>query len=331
MPLSHRLTGLLTTLALLGACGQTQQQSTAPTAVTVNGKQVSADQISFILARAGSLSEEQRKEAGKRVLEQLINQQLLLEKAQENKLESDPKVRQSIDAATKQILAQAYLEKIAGGAAQPTPEAISEFYTKHPELFSERRIYQFNQLVIAISQDALGALQTKLAELDKNPTKTMIMRDLVAWLQSQGLKFRAGTATQAAEQLPLETLPKFHQMKVGDLMLLPARGGVQVLQLVASQTQSLDQEKAKPVVEKYLLNRARLTLSQDEIKRMRESAKIEYLGEYKQAAADGNAGAQAGLPEPAPAGGQEPAAPEDNLPSSAAGEISNEGKSPQKE
>ena len=294
-------------LAFLSACGQTQQQNTAPAAATVNGKEVSSSQIDLALARVGTLNEEQRKQAGKRVLEQLINQQLLLQKAAENKLESDPKVLQVIDAATKQILAQAYLEKIAAGAANPTPEAIAEFYTKHPELFSERRIYRFNQLIVAISRERLEALKSKLGELDKKSKKTLVMRDLVAWLQSEGLKFKAGSATQAAEQLPLEMLPTFHKMKEGDLTLLPAQGGVQVLQLVASQTQALDQEKAKPVVEKYLLNRARLTLSQDELKRLRESAKIEYLGEFKQAAADGKSGAQAGLPEAAHPDGQKPA------------------------
>ncbi len=307
MPSFHRLAGLLTTLALLSACGETQQAS-APAAATVNGKEVRADQINFALARAGSLNEQQRKDVSKRVLEQLINQQLLLQKAAENKLESDPKVLQTIEAATKQILAQAYLEKVAAGAAKPTPEAISEFYAKHPELFSERRIYRFNQLVITGSQEWLPTLQSKLGELDKNPNKAAIMRDLATWLQSQGVKFRAGTATQAAEQLPLEMLPKFHQMKDGDLMVLPAQGGFQVMQLAASQRQSLDQEKAKPVVEQYLLNRARLDLSQAEVKRLREGAKIEYLGEFKQAAVDGKEGAQAGLPEQAQPEGQAPAA-----------------------
>ncbi|MFN0314080.1 MAG: EpsD family peptidyl-prolyl cis-trans isomerase [Burkholderiales bacterium] len=317
------------TLALLNACGKTQQQGSAQAAATVNGKEVSASQIDFALARAGTLSEEQRKQASKRVLEQLINQQLLLQKAAENKLESDPKVQQTIEAAAKQILAQAYLEKIAAGAPKPTPEAIAEFYTKHPELFSERRIYRFNQLVIGVSQEQHGALKSKLEELDKKSQKTLVMRDLVAWLQSQGLKFRAGSATQAAEQLPLEMLPTFHKMKEGDLMLLPAQGGVQVLQLVASQTQALDQEKAKPVLEKYLLNRARLTLSQDELKRLRDSAKIEYLGEFKQAAADGKAGAQAGLPEAAHPAGQEPATLDGNAPNT--GEMSEPGKPAAKE
>jgi len=287
---------------VLAACGAREDKKATQPAAKVNNDEVTVQQINFVLSRAGQLSEQQTKEGGKRVLEQLINQQLLVQQATEKKLDQEPRVLQAIEAAKRQVLAQAYLEQVASGANKPTPEQITEFYDKHPELFAQRKLYRFNQLVIAGKPEFLPTLRSKLEEVDKVSDKSGVMRTLATWLQSQGVKFRAAVATQSAEQLPLEALPKFHAMKVGDLMLLPAQGGFSVLQLAASQAQAMDQEKAKPFIEQFLLNRARLEVTQSELKKLRESAKIEYLGDFKQAAADGKAGAQAGLPEQTPPG-----------------------------
>jgi hypothetical protein len=86
--------------------------------------------------------------------------------------------------------------------------------------------------------------------------------------------------TQAAEQLPLEALPKYHSMKVGDLLFIPQAQGVVVSQLIAAQTQPLNEEQAQPFIEQFLQNRERLKLSEDEMKRLRSAAKIEYVSEF---------------------------------------------------
>ncbi len=283
-------------IILLAGC-EPAPKTSAPIAAKVNGDELSVDHINLSRASASKSGEQQGKDTGKRVLEQLINQQLLMQQAIEKKLDSDPKVAQALDMAKRAILAQAYVQKVASGTPKPTPEAITEFYAKNPALFAERRVYKFNQLSIAGPEDFGPKLHGKLEELDRNPDKAIIMRELVAWLQSENVKYRAGTATQSAEQLPSEILPKFHEMKEGDLMELPVKGGYNVVQLAASQTQALDPEKAKPVIEQYLLNRARLELTQNELKRLRGMAKIEYVGEYQQSAGDGKTGAQAGLPD----------------------------------
>jgi hypothetical protein len=45
----------------------------------------------------------------------------------------------------------------------------------------------------------------------------------------------------------------------------------------------MSKEQAKPVIERYLLNARKRDISKAEINKLRESAKLEFLGEYADA------------------------------------------------
>jgi EpsD family peptidyl-prolyl cis-trans isomerase len=232
------------------------------------------------MQRAGKVPEDRVQQTQKQILDRLVDQQLLVQKAIEQKLDRDANVVASMEASRRQILAQAYIQKVAGGAGKGSEDEIKDFYAKHPELFQERRVYRFTQVAIAAQGDQQQAIRAQLEQLDKSPDKERILPQLAEWLKQQDIKFRATQNTQAAEQLPLEALPRYHQMKVGDLMFQPGPQGVVVSQLTASQTQPLNEEQAKPFIEQYLQNRERLKLSEDEMKRLRAAAKIEYVGDF---------------------------------------------------
>jgi len=88
-----------------------------------------------------------------------------------------------------------------------------------------------------------------------------------------------------AEQLPLNMLDTFAKMKDGQTMLLPAAAGAQVIVLSSSKAEPVDEARAKPAIEAYLLNDARRKVIDADMKAMRAAAKIEYLGKFAEAAA----------------------------------------------
>jgi hypothetical protein len=91
-------------------------------------------------------------------------------------------------------------------------------------------------------------------------------------------------------------------MKDGQAAIVPAANGVQVVVLAGSRSQPVSEEQARPAIEKYLINERKRKLIEDDMKALRTSAKIEYVGKFGEgapgaSAASAAAGASA---EPAP-------------------------------
>ena len=77
-------------------------------------------------------------------LEKVIDRELLVQQAIHAGLERDPAVRDAIDASRREILAQAWLDKVATGNSVSRDE-IHAFYAQNPALFAERRVYRVRE------------------------------------------------------------------------------------------------------------------------------------------------------------------------------------------
>ena len=273
-PVSRYAAALATLGALvLAGCGDDKKVATQ-VAARVNKEEISVHQINNVLSRSGNLPPEQMKAASRQVLERLLDQELLVQKSAEKKLDREPKTMQAIEAARRDILARAYMENVSASLAKPTPGEIGEFYSKRPELFSERRIYNLQEMTIA------GNPGEFLPRLQEQMVKAKSLADVAGWLKSQNIPFAGNATTKAAEQLPLELLPRFHQMKDGQIGVVPSKDGILIVQLLASKTAPMDQKAATPFIEQFLMNQKRIEASNRELKQLREQAKIEYLGEF---------------------------------------------------
>ena len=70
---------------------------------------------------------------------------------------------QQLEAARREIISRAYLEKLGEGAPKPTPEEIKKYYADKPALFSARRIYSIQEIAIEARPEQVPALREKLA------------------------------------------------------------------------------------------------------------------------------------------------------------------------
>jgi len=267
-------------LVLQGCAPRGDDKAAAQVAAKVNGDEITLQQVSQALPRTGNIPEGQQKQAQHQVLERLIDQQLLVQQAVQKKLDQDPRVKSALEAAKRQVLAQAYLEQVVQGAPKATPEQVKAFYSEHPELFQDRRIYRFKELIIAAPEGFQSTLRAELDRLDKQPDKSKTMMQLAKWLQARNVKFQANITTQTAEQLPMEIVARIHRMKDGDLLIMPRGGAISVSQLDKSQNAPLTEEQSGPYIEQFLMNRKRMDLSTDEVKRLRAAAKIQYIGDF---------------------------------------------------
>ncbi|MEP7058939.1 MAG: EpsD family peptidyl-prolyl cis-trans isomerase [Caldimonas sp.] len=275
---------------LLVGCGDKKKDAAASqTAAKVNKEEITVHQINYVLSQQRGLAPAQAASAGRQVLEGLIDQELAVQKASDQKLDRDPRVVQQLEGARREIIARAYLEKIGQGAPKPTPQEIKAYYAAHPALFKERRVYNFQEINIQAKPEQIETVRAKLAAAKD-------LAEFAAFLKANDYRFSVNEAARGAEQLPLANLDKIAQMKDGQSIFSANPNGVTVLYLAGSRSQSVDEQRAIPAIEQFLLNERKRKLVADDLKALRGSAKIEYVGSY---AADA-AKAAAAAPPPAP-------------------------------
>jgi len=265
-------------LALAG-CGGGKNKATQ-SAAKVNKEEITVHQINYVLQQQRGVPPAQAASAAQQVLERLIDQELAVQTAKSKDIDRDPQVVQQLEAAKREIIARAYIERVGSGASKPSPEDIKKYYNDKPALFKDRHIYTLQELRIEAKPEQVSELRAKLQE-------SAAVSDFTAFLKEKGYRFASNQLTLAAEQVPLGSLDSFASMKDGQSLLNTSPSGVQVVTMVSSRSQPLDEAQAFPAIEQFLLNERKRRIVEEDLKALRATAKIQYLGEYAKGAASG--------------------------------------------
>jgi len=273
--------------ALAAGCGDksSSEGKATQSAARVNGSEITVHQINQLLERQPGLRPEQTDAASRNILEGLIDQQLAVAKAEEQKLDRDPQVMQMIEATRRGILARTYIERSAvAGAGTPSAEEVRKYFDDKPALFSQRRVYALQEFTVPATPE-----QTKtLIEVLK---KARTPAEYAETIKAAGLKFSAQQVTQAAEGLPLAIVDQLAKVNEGESLFITAKDGFKAVLVVASRSQPVSFDQAKPAIEQFLTAERRRQFAQKELKAMREAAKIEYMGKFAEKPASGAASA----------------------------------------
>jgi len=270
---------VLTILAVLASgCEKPATAVKNETVATVGGDKISEAELNLAVSGLGALSETQTAEAKTRLLQALIDQRLVAQAAKKAGLDKEPAVEVAMAQASRQVLAEAYAERSFKDVAKPTETEIADYYSQHPELFSQRRIYRIQELDLKLDPSRLPEVEAKL-------TSSHSMGDFVNWVKEQAIEGKTAVAVKPAEQIPAPLLDRFSQMKDGQVTILPGRPGhVLVQQLQESQLQPASLEQAKNAIELALMAQKRKEMLEADLKKLRQAAKIEYASGYAPAA-----------------------------------------------
>ena len=285
-------------VALVAGCGDkkdgaAEEKKPTQVAAKVNGTELTVSQVNYALQRIPNLDKEQSKAASLQVVRNLVDQEALAQKAQSEKLDRDPTVVQALDAAHRQIMAEAYMSRKLGTPADPTDAEVTDYFNKHPELFTKRKIYRLQELAIKAPEEKREAIRKQLAE-----SKTL--NEFAEWLKAEKYPAQASQGVKPAEQLPLQMVAKLAEMPDGQAMVVNTPDGVTVIVLADSQLQPVTLEQAKPAIARLLQNEARQKAAKAELDAVKAAAKIEYVGEFADAGKE---------PAAAPAPAESAAAP----------------------
>lgn len=270
---------VLATTLIAGCGAKSSEGGPSQVAVKVNSEEVTVHQLNGLLAKANIPQGADADAARKQALDRLVEESLLVQAAKERKIERDPRVVQAIEAARREVIARAYLEQIASTQAKPTEQAVHEYYVQHPELFSDRKIYSFRELAIA---DGEGREAFVKAHFEKGRS----LEDLITALRTDNVRFSANAFVKPAEQLPLDAVSRLRTVKDGEVSITHRGNAVVVLQVAASKSEPVEEAKARGAIEQFLANKAKSESVAAEVKRLRDAAKVEYVGDFaKQATA----------------------------------------------
>ncbi len=268
-PVSRVLVASL--LISLVGCGKgsTESQATQVAAV-VNDAEITVHQINHVLQSSGAVASE---DAPKKVLESLIDQELLVQKAISNHLDRDPNIMMTLENARRQILSQSYIQRQVLDKASVDVKAKRDYYEQNPNLFSKRRVYQFQVFNLEI-----GKLDSALnAELEKVSTPEQV-KEL---LKQHNIKFQDESVAKPAEQLPLEILETLAKAKVGDVVILPkSSDAILLMQVVNVADRPVTFEQAQTQIEQFLINTRDKKILESHLEQLHKAAKIDYKGDF---------------------------------------------------
>ena len=292
--MKHRITQLLTPVVLalvLAGCGDKADKKVATqVAAKVGSEEISVHQINQVLARTNTANTTpQGAQALRReVLEKLIDQQLAVDQATESKLHRSPDIVAQIEAARREVLARAYIQQVTAALPKPSAEETKKYYVEHPPLFSERRVFNIQELIVpaSVGPQVADQMRTMLAA-----GKTM--EELAAMLKSKDIKFGGGAAQRAAEQIPLELLSKVHALKDGQATIISTAQAFTVIRVASSQSAPVAEAAALPRIEQFLANQRGVEAVTKNLKDLRAKAGVTYMGDFAQAAAAVGAAAAA--------------------------------------
>jgi EpsD family peptidyl-prolyl cis-trans isomerase len=287
----------------------------AEAAAKVNDSVISVAMLDHEVKKLGEMAPEQHQNAAGQVLKNLVDQDLLMQKAVADKLDQDGAVMLALEAARRQILSQAYVDKITANVAPPSEQEVTEYFNQHPELFSERRIYRLQEISVPVTPDNREAVKGQLATAHS-------MDDFLQWLKEQQIPARLSQTTKPAEQLPSELLPRLAKLKDGQAMTVQSPNSLNILVVAGSQSQPVTLEQAKASIERFVINTKKRETAAAALKEIRAQAKVEYLGAYANLGqeapkAEANPEAETGAK---PEGEAQPEAPEAKAEAAPAGE-----------
>lgn len=264
-------------LLMLAGCSDDAEKPATQIVAKVNGDEITVHQLNSAVAKIPNVTPDNVDAVRKEVLEKLVNQQLAVQQAEKNKLDRSAEVVMMMDAAEREILTKAYLGQLVANLPQPSESEAGKFYEEHPELFAERRVYKLQEIVIP----------TKDAPVDqiKQTASEKSMEELAAWLKSQNIPFRPNAATRAAEQISLPMLREVAGLQDGQTKVIETPEALTVVHLVASESAPVSKEAAMERIPRFLANEQAKEAINEDLERLKSTAKIEYFNDAKNLAA----------------------------------------------
>lgn len=265
---------LLTSAMVAAGCNSAPNDRTQVQGVArVNDSEITVHQLNDEIARQEYMTDRALADAPDVLLDRLIDQELLVQQALKLSLERTPEVTLSIGRERRQILAQAYLERVMATVSEPTDGEIAAHYNANPAFYSERKEFGFLQLSIDFPNTDNGMA----AAINEQLEAAAALEDFVAWLNSAGIEYVLVHRIATAEAMEPPILEALSKLQGGEFGRIRANDGLVLLQLRSTRDKAISEQDAYPVIRRLLTDQRRIEAATTELESLRQRADIEIL------------------------------------------------------
>ena len=237
----------------------------------VNGSEVSLLQYAHVLERAGISNPGSA--VRREIAEKLVDREIAMQQALAAKLDRRPEVMLALEEARRDVLARAWAEQTAAEAGRPGDNQAATYFSQHPELFSQRKIYRLREATLSADAPQRAEARTRFAQ-------GASIEQVSAWLRQEGTGFNAQVVIRAAEQLPIEALPRLVIAREGQTVLFESPRGLIAYQVLGTQPAPVRWNAAHPIIVDYLSRQAGKHAVVARMQQLRAGSEIAYLGEF---------------------------------------------------
>jgi EpsD family peptidyl-prolyl cis-trans isomerase len=248
---------------------------TSGIAARVNGTDITLAQVDRAKTRAPILNvSDYAWPTTEAVLDELIAQELILQKARAIQIDREPEVLQTMDSARRSALAYAWLRSAEDPVAAPTDQEIGDYLQQHPELLSGRRFFTWRSASLQLTPSQATVIQKQFGD-SRN------FDEMLGYLDTNNLHYLTSQQTVASDQLPAEMLTRLSAIKPGETALYANGDELELVQVTSEYAAPTDAGPVRPVAEGILTQQHLKATADTAIASLRAHAKIQFMGEFK--------------------------------------------------
>jgi EpsD family peptidyl-prolyl cis-trans isomerase len=257
----------LVAASILAACGGPAKLPASQVVAQVNNKEITISQLSQVLNSEDP--ESVTPQVAKNAIDSLVDEELLIQGALKQKLDRDPALVRQIEYAKREILAREFAKRVIWPKDEASAKGAEEYFRANPDLFENRKVYQMTVYTVP----SVAMTDVLREDLDKTRSSDQVR----AALQRHETRFETDQRTAAAEEIPLDQLSSFAKASPGDVLIVPkSASSVLLIAIDSVESKPIGFERAKPMIEQYLVSTQNKKAVDAYLREQRLAAKIVY-------------------------------------------------------
>lgn len=257
--------GMVCAAALLAGCKEKTPEGQV--AATVNGKEVTLQEINAEIGAANMPPNVDKKEAQRAMLQRVIERKLLVAAAEDEGIDKTADYLMGKRRAEEMMAAQAYAKKQLAAVPVPTEADITKFMADHGNVFTQREQLSIDQIRFPPPKDIKS-----LRVLEGDHT----MDAVAAHLTQMGIKFQRAPTGLDSGQVPTQLMKMIDTAPPGEPFVVPDRGMVTVNVVTGRRPVAVDPQQAKSGAVSAWRQQKFEELIAQQVNTLKSKAKITY-------------------------------------------------------